>query len=169
MRFDELFRALHTEGVRYVLVGGLAGNLHGVDRSTFDVDIVLAMDDANLSRFVDMAKKLNLIPNIPVPIDALKSAAQIDQWHREKGMIVFSFRSGDADSNVIDVLVKPVVPFDELAQDATTAGFMGQTVLIASKQHLIRLKSGTGRAKDQQDITELSAMIAKEGGNEESH
>lgn len=166
MRFDELFKALHTDGVHYVLVGGLAGNLHGVDRSTFDVDIVLAMDDANLARFVDMAKRLNLIPNIPVPLDALKSAALIDQWHREKGMIVFSFRSGDADSNVIDVLVKPVVPFDELVKDATTAGYMGQTVFIASKQHLVRLKTGTGRAKDQQDVAELSAMIAKEVGDE---
>ena len=166
MRFDELFKALHTDGVYYVLVGGLAGNLHGVDRATFDVDIVLAMDDANLARFVDMAKRLNLIPNIPVPLDALKSAALIDQWHREKGMIVFSFRSGDTDSNVIDVLVKPVVPFDELVKDATTAGYMGQTVFIASKQHLIRLKQGTGRAKDQQDIAMLSAMIAKELGDE---
>ena len=160
MLFADLFRALHADNVRYVLVGGLAGNLHGVDRSTFDIDLVLAMDDANLSHFVDMAKRLNLTPNIPVPMESHKSAALIDQWHREKGMIVFSFRSGDADANVIDVLVKPVVPFDELVKDATTAAFMGETVFIASKQHLIRLKSGTGRAKDAQDIAELSAMVA---------
>ena len=73
MLFADLFRALHADNVRYVLVGGLAGNLHGVDRSTFDIDLVLAMDDANLSHFVDMAKRLNLTPNIPVPMESHKS------------------------------------------------------------------------------------------------
>lgn len=164
MQFVELFQSLHEAEVRYVLVGGLAVRMHGVDRSTLDIDLVLAMDDANLSRFIEMAKRLNFIPNIPVPMDALKSPEQIDQWHREKGMVVFSFHAPGADLNVIDVLVKPVVTFEELAADSTKAAFMGRTVMIASKRHLIRLKSDTGRLKDQQDIQVLSTMLASEEG-----
>ena len=79
-------------------------------------------------------------------------------------MVVFSFHAPGADLNVIDVLVKPVVSFEELAADSTKAAFMGRTVMIASKRHLIRLKTDTGRLKDQQDIQMLSVMLANEGG-----
>lgn len=162
MRFPDLFQALQGSGVRYVLVGGLAANLHGVDRSTYDIDLVLAMDEANLSRFIEMAKSFKLVPNIPVPMDSLKSPSQIEQWHREKGMVVFSFRVPDEQAYAIDVLVKPVVSYEELVTEASTSKFMGQPVLIASKRHLIQLKSAAGRPKDRQDIELLAAMIAKE-------
>ena len=53
MFYLNLFRALQEERVDYVVVGGLAMNLHGVERATMDVDLVLAMDDANLRRFLN--------------------------------------------------------------------------------------------------------------------
>lgn len=53
-------------------------------RSTFDIDLVLAMNDENLARFVDVAKRHGLTPGIPVPIDSLRDAGQIERWHRER-------------------------------------------------------------------------------------
>ena len=50
MFYLELFKALQDERVDYVVVGGLAINLHGVERATMGVDLVLALDDANLRR-----------------------------------------------------------------------------------------------------------------------
>src|SRR3990172_8418041 len=86
MKTVELLQALSDGQVQFVLVGGLAVQLHGFLRSTFDIDLVLAMDDGNLSRFINVAKRFGLTPAIPVPIDSLRNAGQIDQWHREKGM-----------------------------------------------------------------------------------
>jgi hypothetical protein len=60
MFYLDLFRCLHEHDVRYLLVGGLAMNLHGVPRMTMDVDLILAMDDANLgaaARARALAKK----------------------------------------------------------------------------------------------------------------
>lgn len=167
MTFVEIFRALQDAGIHYVLVGGLAVNLHGIDRSTFDVDLVLATDRENLGRFIDMAKKRNMVPNIPVSLDALASPEQIERWHNEKGMLAFSLRAPGNDAYVIDILVKPVVPYQELAAGATKSSLMGSPVLIASKEHLIRMKSNTGRIKDREDVEMLKKLLASEpNGNQ---
>lgn len=65
MFYLDLFRALQEEQVNYVVVGGLVINLHGVERATMDVDLVLAMDDANLRRFLNAATRLKRKPSYP--------------------------------------------------------------------------------------------------------
>ena len=84
MKVAELLQSLAEEHVRYVLVGGLAVQLHGFLRSTFDIDLVLAMDDENIARFISVAKRHDLVPSFPVAIESLRDSSQIDQWHREK-------------------------------------------------------------------------------------
>lgn len=43
MKTAELLQALSEGQVQYVLVGGIAVQLHGFMRSTFDIDLVLAI------------------------------------------------------------------------------------------------------------------------------
>ena len=52
----DLIKMLAEGDVEFVLVGGLAVALHGYPRLTMDVDVVLAMDDKNLRRFIDGAR-----------------------------------------------------------------------------------------------------------------
>jgi hypothetical protein len=92
MKIAELLKSLSEARVGDVLVGGLAVQLHGYLRSTFDIDLLLAMKDENLARFIDVAKRCGMKPVIPVDIDALRDARQIEQWHREKGMLAFALR-----------------------------------------------------------------------------
>ncbi len=60
MNIVELLQSLTVAQVDYVLVGGLAVQLHGYQRATFDVDLVLAMNDANLVRFIEVAQRYQL-------------------------------------------------------------------------------------------------------------
>jgi hypothetical protein len=90
MKITDLLQSLMDGQVQYVLVGGLAVQLHGYMRSTFDIDLVLAMNDDNLTRFIDVAKRHGLTPGIPMPIESLRDGEQIERWHREKGMLAFS-------------------------------------------------------------------------------
>ena len=46
MKTAELIECLSDERIEYVLVGGLAVQLHGFLRATFDIDLVLAMKRA---------------------------------------------------------------------------------------------------------------------------
>lgn len=41
--FDLVFAALQATGVRYVVVGGVAVNLHGYQRFTKDIDLVIEL------------------------------------------------------------------------------------------------------------------------------
>jgi hypothetical protein len=55
-----LLGELHAAGVVYVLIGGLAVNAHGVNRSTKDVDICPAPDPSNLARLADLLRRLGV-------------------------------------------------------------------------------------------------------------
>ncbi len=96
MSMYNLLATLCEAEVDFVLIGGLAVTLHGYQRVTMDVDVVLAMNDANLEKFVDCAKGAGLRPVLPIPIDSLRDASLIDDWHRDKGMLAFALREPDA-------------------------------------------------------------------------
>lgn len=165
MKIAELLQSLSDEQVQYVLVGGLAVQLHGFLRATFDIDLVLAMNDENLARFIAVAKRFGLLPAIPVPIESLANADQIDQWHREKGMLAFSLREPQVGGSVVDVLVRPEVSFDKLIAGAAFGELFGRRVPVASIEDLLAMKRAANRPKDQLDIAALEKIKRGEDPN----
>ena len=159
MGIFDLIKLLAEKKIDFVLVGGLAVALQGYQRVTMDVDVVLAMDADNLERFIAGAREAGLRPTIPVPIESLARPELIEQWHREKGMLAFSLRGAAAQATVLDVLVKPVVPYADLRRDALMVTLGTSRVPVASIPHLIAMKTGTGRSKDQIDIDELKKLM----------
>ena len=155
MSMYQILSTLSDANIDYVLVGGLAVTLHGYQRLTMDVDVVLALEDENLAKFIDCAKRANLKPVLPISIDSLRDAALIDQWHREKGMLAFGLRGPDAMATAIDVLVRPLVSFDNLKRNAVIKRIGPLSIPVASIDDLITLKTGTGRSKDTLDVEEL--------------
>lgn len=61
-------------------------------------------------------------------INSLRNAGQIDQWHCEKGMLAFALREPCIGGSVVDVLVRPDVPFDRLMANATVGELFGRQV-----------------------------------------
>jgi hypothetical protein len=155
MNIFNLIKMLADAKVEFVLVGGLAVALQGYQRLTMDVDVVLAMDENNLSKFLLAAKSAGLRPTMPVDLDTLANPKLIAQWHREKGMLAFSLRGADAMATVLDILVQPVIAFADLRRDATMVAVGSISIPVASIEHLIEMKTGTGRSKDLIDIEEL--------------
>ncbi len=158
MKFDEFFKAMSAAQVDYVLVGGLAVSLQGVVRGTLDVDVVLAMDEANLDRFIAAARAMGLAPSLPVPIESLADAAQMDLWHRERNMLAFSLREAAPAGLVVDVLVRPGVSYPDLRSKASVRSMGSIDIPVASIEHLIALKSGTGRSIDALDVEQLERL-----------
>ena len=168
MSMHNLLSILTDAQIDYVLVGGLAVTLHGYQRVTMDVDVVLALNDENLSNFVDCAKKANLKPVLPVSIDSLRNAELINQWHREKGLIAFALRDSGTVATVIDVLMRPVVSFEQLKRNAVIRRIGALTIPVASIDDLITMKTGTGRTKDVIDIEELRKLKEQDAEDGES-
>ena len=158
MFYLDLFRTLQEERVDYVVVGGLAINLHGVERATMDVDLVLAMDDANLRRFLSAADRLKLKPILPVSIEALRDAKQLDAWAREKRLIAFSLHSASPNLPTVDIIVRPAVPFNAMHRNRIEKDIGGVRFNLASIDDLIKLKTGTGRKQDASDIEALKIV-----------
>ena len=46
--FENLFSSLNKESVKYLVAGGIAVNLYGIERATADIDIVLKLAQKNL-------------------------------------------------------------------------------------------------------------------------
>jgi predicted nucleotidyltransferase len=59
--FLATLRTLHTGGVEFVLVGGVAASLNGATGQTFDVDIVAARDDENLEKLLRVLESVDAI------------------------------------------------------------------------------------------------------------
>jgi predicted nucleotidyltransferase len=161
MSIFDLLNLLAEAKVEFVLVGGLAVALQGYQRATLDVDVVLAMDTKNVQNFISVAKASGLRPTMPVSLDSLAQPELIEQWYREKGMLAFSVRAPDTVAAVLDILVRPVVPFADLHRDATQIAVGAICIPVASIEHLIAMKTDTGRSKDLIDIAELRKIQAQ--------
>jgi hypothetical protein len=155
MFYLDLFRALHEERVEYLVVGGLAINLHGVERATMDVDLVLAMNESNLRCFLSAATRLKLKPILPVPLQSLCDAKQLDAWVREKRLIAYSLHSATPNLPTVDIIVRPAVPFERMYRNRIDKDVGGVPLSLASIDDLIALKTGTGRKQDASDIKAL--------------
>lgn len=158
MLYLDLFQTLSEHRVRYVLVGGLALNLHGVERATMDVDLAVALDADNLGLALDAAEVLDLVPVAPVPLRAAADPATLARWRWEKNMIAFGLRPRSGTGPVVDLLTELAVPFERLARNAVSRSVEGVPITVASIDDLIAMKRAAGRPLDLADIGALESL-----------
>ena len=165
MFYLDLFRALDEHRVRYVLVGGLAMNLHGVPRMTMDVDLVLGLDPENLRRFFDVAKKLSLKPAVPIELEQMADPDHRKRWQEEKHLVALPLRPPKASDPTIDVLLTVPMDIEAAVDNAEIRQVAGIPIRIAGIDDLIRMKQHAGRKQDHADLEHLLRIKAKEGHN----
>ena len=164
MRYVELVEALAERGIRFVIVGGVAVVLHGVPRTTFDLDILLDLAAENVIAFVDVMAEQGLLPRAPVDPRGLADPTTRSAWIGEKHLKAFSF--SDPRGGVVDVLLVAPLDYAEAVLDAEEIRVRAATVWIASIPALIRLKRAAGRDKDKADIEALE-VVQQLAGEEE--
>ena len=62
LRYLPLLKVLRDQGVEFVVIGGFAVILHGVERATKDVDVVPEQSRENLARLWDALVELEARP-----------------------------------------------------------------------------------------------------------
>ena len=158
MFYLDLFRMLQEARVRYLVVGGIAVNLHGINRLTHDIDLMLALDGRNLRRFVSVAKRYSFKPVVPVKVDDLADPAKVRDWIENKHMLAFGLRPQNAVDPTVDILIKPRIAFKTAYARRVLSKVGGLRVPIASVEDIIAMKTGTGRQKDEADILALKRL-----------
>ena len=155
-----LFQTLNASGAHYVIVGGLASPLHGVGRTTTDVDICLDFTTDSIVPAIDSLSAGGYRPTAPVNFRDLADARIRTRWQRDNLMVVFGLWDTNNRQPTLVVMLEPVVPFPELWRDALVVPILGTELRIASILHLMHLKQHAGRPQDHADIEALRRIEA---------
>ncbi len=158
MFYLDLFATLHRHQVEYVLIGGLAVALHGIERNTMDIDVCIVISPDNLRRMIEAAKELNLSPVLPVPLETLSQIDTLRQWHQQRNLQAFALHTPDLAGVTLDLLLFPPVAPADMCQRAVRLDVSGIPIQLASVDDLIALKQSVGRPIDLADIEHLKRL-----------
>jgi hypothetical protein len=156
--FLEVFRALNTAEVRYLVIGGVAAALHGVPRMTGDIDLALSMDEQNLTLAINAITGLGFVPRAPVDAADFIDAAKREKWVREKSLVAFGLHRTVPIPLELDLLAENQFNFDEAYVERETKQIDGVAIDVLDKQRLITMKRATGRPIDLQDADALETI-----------
>lgn len=165
---EAMLETLNRNGVRYVLIGGLAATLHGSTLRTGDADICPARGTDNLERLAAALGELDprlraadAPEGVGFPCDAaFFSRVELCNLTTVYGDLDVSFRPSGTEG------------FDDLERHIVTYDLDGLTVPVASLDDVIRSKRAANRAKDRAALPELEALreeirrIAQQGYEE---
>lgn len=153
--YESVFRAFAENDIRYLIVGGVAVNLHGYPRFTNDIDILLALDAENLARMAAVMTALGYEQRLPVSIEELGDESQVEKWIEEKGLAAYSFIHAREPQFNVDVLVAESRDFGKFSEEKMRAEVWGIDVPVVCIDDLIAMKRHSDREKDVQDVVAL--------------
>ena len=157
---NEILFALTDAEVEFVVGGGVAAVLHGVERVTLDIDLALDMDPANVEKFLRVIHELGLQPRVPVPAHDLMSREAVQRMVAEKGALVFSFVDFDRPLRHVDIFLQDNLSFEELSRDSRKVVIENRAIKIMGIDKLLETKRAISplRDKDLIDIKQLEKL-----------
>ncbi len=144
--FLEVFKALYQKKVDYVLIGGVAVILHGMERLTRDIDIIVNMTPENINK---LRKALQMV----FEDNAIK---EITLSELTKFPVI---RYGTPNGFYIDIMARvgELATFEDLKYE--TIDYQGIKIKIAKPESLFELKKDSIRDKDRIDTIFLKKLI----------
>lgn len=153
--FITILKGLNENEVQYIVVGGIAVNLHGIPRMTYDLDLLVNMADDNLKKLLNLMKKWDYKPKIPVDIMNFAKREKRDAWIKEKNMKAFCLINDGATVREIDIIIGSPVSYQEADANVKYLKLRNQEIPVAGVNDLITMKEKTGRLQDESDIRYL--------------
>ncbi len=150
-----IFRKFNDEGIRYLVVGGVAMNLLGIPRVTYDIDILIDMQDDNISALMRLTKEWGFKPKVPVNVMDFADKAKRDEWIATKNMKAFNLVNAKWALSEIDVIIDAPVDYSEARKRAKKITVQGVPIPVISIDDLIKMKRAAGRELDKADIQYL--------------
>lgn len=156
--FEQIFRELNQEGIDYLVIGGLAVNLHGIPRMTYDIDLMVLLEPEPIRKLVAKLEGWGYRPRAPVnPMD-LADEKERQSWITQKNMKAFNFYNTSEPVSEIDLIIDSPIPYSELKRRAVMFSVGDVTVPVVSIPDLIKLKVSSGRRQDIADVEHLRAL-----------
>ncbi len=150
-----IFKKFNEQGIRYLVVGGVAMNLYGIPRVTYDIDILLDLEDANIREFTQLMKEWGFKPKVPVNIMDFADQAKRDEWMATKNMKAFNLVNAKWALSEIDIIIDTPVDYSEAHKRARKITVKGISIPVISIDDLITMKRVAGRELDKADVQYL--------------
>lgn len=156
---EELFRVLAEHSVDYLVIGGVAAQVHGRRRTTKDLDVTPASDPENFER---LAAALAILEAHPTSFGPGAPAPSAEQLSAAPIVPPLSTRHGE-----LHILndVPGADPYSEMRARSLTVEINGVAIQIVSVDDLIRMKRATGRPSDLEDVQAITAVSDSENSN----
>jgi hypothetical protein len=139
--------------VEFILVGGVAGIVHGAARATFDIDVVYRRSADNIARLVEALRPIQPYlrgapPGLPFVFDA---------GTVQRGLN-FTLETAVGDLDLLGEITGGG-SYDQLVAGSVIIDVFGHSCRTVSLETLVRLKRAAGRPKDLEAIAELEALL----------
>ncbi|HEY2535374.1 MAG TPA: DUF6036 family nucleotidyltransferase [Solirubrobacteraceae bacterium] len=154
----ELFRVLDEHGVDYLVIGGVAAQVHGRRRTTKDLDITPAPDLDNFTRLTAALVALDAHPAELGPGAPTPTAEQL-----RIAPVVPPLTTRHGELHILNDVPGATV-YAEMRTRALSTDLAGVTTYIVSVDDLIRMKQAVGRQSDLEDIEALIRIAKQEDG-----
>ena len=151
-QFDKILPLLVNGDVEFILIGGVAGNIHGSARLTFDVDVVYDRSKSNLERLIKLLQPFKPYlrgapPGLPFKLDLPTMRNGLN----------FTLTTALGDLDLLGEVVGGGGYRDLLPHTFEVEAF-GVKFRCVDLPTLIKLKRAAGRPKDLESIAELEAL-----------
>ena len=157
--FKALFSSLNKASIKYMVAGGIAVNLYGIERATADVDIVLQLEKRNLLKFIGVAEKLGLKPKVPVKLEDFIDSEKRKSWRMDKGMMVFSLYDPKNPFFLIDIFTEMPFDFNTVYKLRKKMKFENIIIPVVPIKELIAMKEKSARPQDRADVFYLKKIM----------
>ena len=157
---EKLLPTVVGAGVEFIIVGGVAGILHGSARATYDVDLVYSRNEQNIQRIASVLAPYNpYLRNAPLGLPFAWDTKTI----RHGLNFTLTTTVGD-----VDLLGE--IAGGETYQTLLPRSFEVEAFGVEFKcidlPTLIRIKEAAGRRKDLEAIAELRVLLEEIDKNE---
>jgi hypothetical protein len=152
----ELFRALAEHGVDYLVIGGVAAQVHGHRRTTKDLDVTPAPDPKNFER---LAAALVALEAHPAELGAGAPTPTAEQLH--VASIVPPLATQHGELHILND-VPGAADYAAMRTRALESNLGGIAVRIVGVDDLVRMKRAAGRPRDLEDVEALTAVARRE-------
>lgn len=141
---------ISSSKIEYVIIGGAALALHGIPRSTLDIDLIIPSKTKSITKIFKVAKSTNLYckqPNILALINA--PILLVGQWItlENKNKV-----------QLIDIYLEDETEFKKLRKNAITRKSGKTRLYVASLKDLEQMKKQTNRPIDIADLTLIKEL-----------
>lgn len=152
VQFRELLRRLIAAELDFVVVGGVAATLHGVQEPTRDLDVCIRLSRDNWSRIVDVLTPIH--PRYALTPDKRPFTPTVEELEHFRNLYALT------DLGRIDFLgeVPPLGDIDVVAKGSSLFMIDDHQVRVIALDDLVRVKEHIRRPKDLEVAAELRAI-----------